>query len=215
MATITVSTTLPSVEDNMVQSIETKRLIIRPLLYPMDLEAYRSIRSQFEAMTSSGTGLPDATMKQTEAKLKRLQPPYHDSHVYFGIFLKNSDATEGELIGDGGVHKLTKTETGWPEFGYKFKKEYWGLGYATEFAKAFMQYWWNDLARNPRQMSIASSSVDYRNTLEATELVCAWTKKRNEKSERVLEKIGFQRFKGLDNGMTNWRLTKDLFEAKM
>jgi RimJ/RimL family protein N-acetyltransferase len=214
MTTLTVSTTLPNVEDNIIGSIETKRLIIRPLLLPTDLEAYRSIRSQPEAMTSSSTGLPDATMKQTEAKLIRLQQPYRDSHVYFGIYLKNSDDTEGELIGDGGVHKFADTETGWPEFGYKLKKEFWGLGYATEFGKGFMQYWWNNFARTERQVLIVPSSVDYQATLEATEHVCAWTKRGNEKSERVLEKIGFERFQGLENGMINWRLTKYLFENK-
>ncbi|KAK9769468.1 putative GNAT domain-containing protein [Seiridium cardinale] len=169
MTTITVSTSLPFFKDDMIQLIETQRLIIRPLLHPKDLEAYRTIRSQPEAMTSSSTGLPDATLEQTEAKLKRLQPPYYDSHVYFGIFLKKSDASEGDFIGDGGVHKIADTETGWPEFGYKFKKEYWGLGYATEFAKAFMGYWWNEIPRNQREISILASSLKNPHELEPVE----------------------------------------------
>ena len=72
MAAFTVSTTLPGIEDNMVQRFETNRLIIRPLVHPFDLEVYWTIRSQPEAMTSSGTGKPDATLEKTEGKLKRL-----------------------------------------------------------------------------------------------------------------------------------------------
>ncbi|KAI0136744.1 GNAT domain-containing protein [Xylariales sp. AK1849] len=214
MTSITVLTTLPGVEDNILQSFDTQRLMIRPLLHPTDLEAYRSIRSQPAAMTSSSTGLPDASMEQTELKLKHLQPPYCDSHVYFGIFLKNSDSTEGELIGDGGVHKFANTEAGWPEFGYKLKKEHWGLGYATEFVLAFMRYWWNELPRTPRLIRVIPCSVAFGDTPEVAEQVCAWTKESNRRSERVLEKVGFERFQGLANEMTNWRLTKELFEAK-
>jgi RimJ/RimL family protein N-acetyltransferase len=214
MSTITIFTTLPYLEDESIGLLETPRLIIRPLVHPADLKAYRTIRSQPEAMTSSNTGLPDSTLEKTEMKLKRLQPPYQDSHIYFGIFLKNPDNSEGEIIGDGGVHKFMGTDTGWPEFGYKFKKEFWGLGYATEFAKAFMEHWWNNFPRKRRKITIIPGSADFHDTLAVTEQVCAWTKKDNEKSEKVLKKIGFQKFQGLDNGMTNWRLTKDLFESK-
>ena len=207
---VTVSTTLPMVGDNL-ESIHSARLILRPL-HLSDLEAYRTIRSQAAAMTYSGSGLPDSTMEETEAKLKRLQPPYRNSHVYFGIFLKKPHGVEGDLIGDGGVHKFANTETGWPEFGYKFKEEYWGKGYATEFAKAFMIFWWKNLLREDKQILVAASSV---NSTKPVEQVCAWTKPENRRSERVLEKVGFERFQGLDNGMTNWRLTRELFEAGM
>lgn len=89
MNTLTIYTTLPSIKDDFNGFLETPRLTLRPLLYPKDLEAYRRIRAQPEAMTSSNSGLPDSTMEKTEAKLKRLQPPYRDSHLYYGIFLKH------------------------------------------------------------------------------------------------------------------------------
>ncbi|KAK6079183.1 GNAT N-acetyltransferase [Seiridium cupressi] len=218
--TITVSTTLPRVEDSTILPFETERLVIRPLLYPGDLPAYRTIRSQPAAMTSSRTGLPDFTVEQTEAKLKRLQPPYHGSHVYFGIFLKSSvEGSEGELIGDGGVHEFAHTETGWPEFGYKFKEEHWGRGYATEFARAFMQFWWA-LPRVGAQVDVALSSVGVlgketsnpsaggHTTCWAREQVCAWTKIDNKASQRVLQKVGFEAYDGLSNGLVNWRYTR-------
>lgn len=201
---ITVSTTLPKVGDNL-PSIRSDRLIIRPLL-PSDLEPFYTLRSQPEAMTDSGKQRPDADLSETRAKLKSLQPPYHNSHVYFGIFLKKSDDNEGELIGDGGVHKFRSDHTGWPEFGYKFKKEYWGRGYATEFARAFMEFWWS-LPRMDAQILVASSSMDFQNTPKATEQVYAYTRKDNLASQKVLEKIGFEPFQGLNNGLVNWRKT--------
>ena len=115
-STVTVSTTLPYVEDYILESITTNHLIIRPLLLS-DLEAYRTLRSQPEAMAHSGRGRPDANIEETKDKLQRLQLPYENRHVYFGIFLKNSDGSEGNLIGDGGVHKMISETSGWPELG--------------------------------------------------------------------------------------------------
>lgn len=109
MIEVEVSTTLPLVDDNL-PTIPTDRLILRPLLLT-DLEAFQTIRSQPQAMAHSGRGRPDADLSETLAKLQRLQAPYHNSHVYFGIFLKKSDDSEGELIGDGGVHKFMSDET--------------------------------------------------------------------------------------------------------
>ncbi|ETS87717.1 hypothetical protein PFICI_01545 [Pestalotiopsis fici W106-1] len=277
--TVLVSTTLPQVDDDALLSavrrggkatFETERLRVRPLR-ASDLAALHAVRSQPEAMTSSHSGRPDASLAQTEAKLKRLGPPYRDSHVYFGIFLRQQrpilsegskvddedgeegkDA-EGELIGDGGVHMFAGTDSGWPELGYKFKREHWRRGYATEFVTGFVRFWWA-LPRSCRRIEVDECSVlkspasfginshdgiktswgvsgstsqlgkeragdidDQRTAAVAegggnadgltvvTERLCAWTTSTNEASQRILEKVGFERFEGLDNGMVNWR----------
>jgi len=199
----TISTTLPFIGDNLFEPILSDRLILRPLLLS-DLQAFYTLRSQPEAMAHSNKGKPDANIDETFDKLKRLQPPYHDSHLYFGIFLKKSDGTEGDLIGDGGVHKFVSTKTGWPEFGYKFKKAYWGQGYATEFALAFIGFWLS-LPRTQRSIQVTPSSIYHQDTLGTTELIYAWTTSDNKSSQRVLQKAGFESFKGLDNGLINWR----------
>ena len=199
----TISTTLPFIGNNLSEPIITNRLIIRPLLLS-DLQAFYTLRSQPEAMAHSNKGKPDASISETLAKLERLQGSYHDSHLYFGIFLKKNDGTEGDLIGDGGVHKFVSNKTGWPEFGYKFKKAYWGQGYATEFAIAFMDFWLS-LPRTQRSILVAASSINYQNTLDVAELVYAWTTFENKASQRVLQKVGFEVFEGLDNGLINWR----------
>lgn len=198
--TIEVSTTLPVVEDNVPLSIISDRLILRRLVFS-DLEAHHSLRGQPEAMAHSRRGKPDANLEETLAHLNRM------SDTYFGIFLKNSDGSEGELIGDGGVHKFVSEKTGWPEFGYKFKKEYWGQGYATEFANAFMDFWLN-LPRTDARIVVASSSVVLcQDTSHVVELVCAWTTEDNLASQNVLKKVEFKSFQGMNNGYVNWRKT--------
>lgn len=118
---IDVLTTLPAVNDEL-PIIYTDRLIIRAPKYS-DIDAYSSLRTQPEAMTDSGRGKPDANISETLNKLERLIKG-DKNNVYFFIFLKNSDGSEGDFIGDGGVHNFKSDSTGWPEFGYKFKKEF-------------------------------------------------------------------------------------------
>ena len=118
---VDVLTTLPVV-DGELPVIYTDRLIIRAPEYS-DIDAYYSLRTQPEAMTDSGRGKPDANVGETLNKLERLIKG-DKNNVYFFIFLKNSDGSEGDFIGDGGVHNFKSDSTGWPEFGYKFKKEF-------------------------------------------------------------------------------------------
>ena len=211
----TISTTRPHLGCNIL-GIVTQRLIIRPLLLS-DLQAFYTIRSQPEAMAHSGRGRPDANIEETKDKLQRLQLPYENRHVYFGIFLKNSDGSEGNLIGDGGVHKMISETSGWPELGYKFKKDYWHLGYATEFVKGFLKFWFN-LPRQSVEIGVHPSTVDYfvqgegwsggGVPLPHRERVCAWTTKDNVASQNVLEKAGFEIFQGLEGeaaDLINWR----------
>lgn len=43
--------------------------------------------------------------------------------------------------------------------------------------------------------------------LTVEERLCAWTAASNEASQKVLCKVGFERFEGLDNDLVNWRTT--------
>ena len=218
---ITVSTTLPLVDNNL-PTILSDRLIIRPL-FLSDLQEYHTLRSQPETMALSDTGKPDQNMIETQDKLLRLQPPYQGSHVYFGIFLKKEDNHEGQLIGEGGVDKFASTLTGWPEFRFIFKKEHWHLHYEIEFTTTFMEFWWKLPREKTNILAIPTSdspNLQGTNMPEAKELVYAWTRKgisyqpHTWTAYNVLSRTGFdfEAYKDvLDKNLFHGQLTKDLF----
>mgnify|MGYP000926704116 FL=1 len=105
-----------------------------------------------------------------------------------GIFLKNSDEREGELIGEGLVLKMDKQ---WPRVHYVFKKEYWGHGYATEFLKAFLSVWWG-LPRENTTILVEEISLDSQEKHKATERLCAEIKMDNKSNQKVVEKAGYK-----------------------
>lgn len=104
-------------------------------------------------------------------------------------------ATTGELIGEGGVHALASGDAGWPEIGYKFRREVWGRGYATEFLAALLAAWWA-LPRTAAEIAVAASTVAGDSADDGTvrERVYANAEVDNVGSARVLEKVGFARF---------------------
>ncbi|PFH56807.1 hypothetical protein XA68_15962 [Ophiocordyceps unilateralis] len=208
---ITISTTLPTLQRNNLNfPIVTERLIIRPLV-PSDLEAYYSFRSQPEGMRHSRRGVPDANIGETKARLEKLQENTPNTVAYCGLFLKKSDNSEGELIGDGGMWDIKSEQTGWPVLGFKSKKEHWGMGYGTEFTKAYMQFWWG-IERTVQEISVESTSlvgVEPSSKFpirQATEQMYAWTTKDNTEAQKVLKKAGFKSWEGLDTGLVNFRM---------
>ncbi|OTA55793.1 acyl-CoA N-acyltransferase [Hypoxylon sp. EC38] len=188
---VVVETTLPCVPlppNSQRQPISTKRLVIRPMRED-DLEAYHELRSQPEAMTGTKRGTPDRDIDESRSALQDFLSP-KDSNVFlFGIFL----ASTGALIGDGGVHTMESSYCGWPEIGYKLRKEAWGQGYATEFVRALLEAWWN-LPRSHVKLRVSPSSIDRKGEHEAEEQIYAMTVVDNIGSRRVMEKVGFIQF---------------------
>ena len=93
---INVNTTLPVI-NNELPVIHTDRLIIRAPAYS-DIDNYYSLRSQPEAMLDSNRGKPDSDISVSFNKLDRLIKG-DKNNVYFFIFKKNPDGTEGDFIG--------------------------------------------------------------------------------------------------------------------
>lgn len=188
------------------EPIHTNRLILR-LFKRFDMGAYHSLASQPAAMDSDGGY--SVTYEFTRDRFLCLLP-ISTSFFYFGIFLKKSDDSEGDLIGSGGIYQLASRETGWPRLEFKFKKEYWGQGYATEFLTAFLEFWWK-LPRQRTSVTLMHESLvgaaGSQNTT-IPELLYAWTKPENLDAQRVLQKVGFEYLDGLDNGLLNWGLRK-------
>ncbi|KAI1770987.1 acyl-CoA N-acyltransferase [Hypoxylon cercidicola] len=184
-----VETTLPCVPlppNSERNPIRTERLEIRPMRED-DLSAYHGLRSQPEAMTGTMRGRPDRDIDESRSVLSEFLPPKDKKAFLFGVFL----ASTGELIGEGGVHTLESSACGWPEIGYKFRKEFWGRGYATEFLGALLGAWWR-LPRSNIRLRVASSSIP--DGIRTTEQISAVTDVQNIGSQKVLEKLGFVRF---------------------
>ncbi|KAI0127630.1 GNAT domain-containing protein [Xylariales sp. AK1849] len=184
-----VRTTLPSVPlppNSERQPIRTKRLLIRPLQQD-DLKALYALRTQPEAMTGTTLGRPDRDIEETQRALDFFLPPSDIEAYLFGVF----HTATAELIGEGGVHALASSMCGWPEIGNKFKKGYWGQGYATEFLRGFLESWWT-LPRSNVEIKVHPSTTEGSHL--AAEHVYANTELDNLGSQKVLEKLGFARF---------------------
>lgn len=200
---VTVSTTRRVISGNLPLPIITDRLIIRPYS-TTDFAAYHVLLTDQGAMEGNNIS-PDKNY--TEELLEATLPPY-DSDIILGIFLKRSDGSEGDLIGDGGMYNLGTIEGEWPSLTYRLKEAYWGKKYATEFARAFMLFWWK-LPCEPITLRVRPMSVNNQpNRPVVTELVYASVKMKNEASKSVLGKLGFELFDaemGGDDALTHWR----------
>ncbi|KAI1642078.1 acyl-CoA N-acyltransferase [Daldinia loculata] len=186
-----VGTTLPHIPLPPIsqrQPIRTERLLIRPMRED-DLQAYHELRLQPEAMACSRQGRPDHDIEETRSALNKFLPPHSDETFLYGVFLPST----GELIGEGGIHTLESSSCGWPEIGYRFRKEVWGQGYATEFLRALLKAWW-DLPRNQTTLRVHSTSVQKGSSVDAVEQIHANTDLPNIGSQKVLAKLGFIQF---------------------
>lgn len=125
-----------------------------------------------------------------------------------GIFLKESDGTEGELIGDGGVFFLDNKDEKWPEVYYVLKKEFWNKGYATEFVKEFLGAWWSLPRENTRMRVQPTSLGKFFYHEEVKEQLGAEISMSNKGSIRVIEKAGFEfcGYVGSEQDYGYWRL---------
>ncbi|ORY60874.1 GNAT domain-containing protein [Pseudomassariella vexata] len=148
-------------------------------------------------MTGTCLGRPDRSLSETQKTLAFFTNSFA-GHFLFGAFLLST----GELIGEGGMHTLNSEMAGWPEVGYKFMKEYWGRGYATEFLGAVLGAWWG-LNRQGTEVDVYVLTMDGKVTKAGaeigagnmvTEKVYANTEIDNVASQKVLEKLGFVKF---------------------
>ena len=144
--------------------LETPRLILRPFA-PGDAELVHAIYSDPVVMRYVATGpLPDVTMTT------RLLHDYMTHQRAWGYsFWAVVERASGSLIGDAGLYR---TPIGEVELGYTLGAAWWGRGYATEAAGAWL-----------------SAAVSQLGLPE----VVALAEPANAASLRVLEKLGMTR----------------------
>lgn len=143
-----------------MRTIETSRLLLRPFT-PGDLASLSLIFSDPAVVRHLGSGMP-LSREETEYALRRIIN--HWERNGFGRWAAVYRPT-GKLIGYGGLRNCEGT----PELVYLLDRPYWGMGLATEIAKASLKFGFEELQ---------------------SESIIGMTKTGNVASQRVLEKVG-------------------------
>lgn len=149
--------------------LETNRLIMRPF-EERDAEGLFLLDSNPEVMKYVG-GVVSTKIEQSQQMIEFIQKQYKENGVGRLAVIEKSTNT---LIGWSGLKYLTSEINGMKnvyELGYRFLPEYWGKGYATETARAALNYAFNEIK---------------------TDVVYAMAVTENTGSNRVLQKLGFE-----------------------
>ncbi len=147
--------------------IETERLILRAWK-DEDLLPFARLNADPLVMEHFPNTL---TLEQTKTMIETLKKRFEtDGFSFFAVELKSS----GEFIGMTGLNKPAYQTPFTPcvEVGWRIAKEFWNKGYATEAAKASLDYGFNVLG---------------------LDRIASFTAVENIKSQRIMEKIGMTR----------------------
>ena len=152
-------------------TLETERLIIRPITMD-DAQDFYEMDSQPEVHIFLGKE-PLKSLEDAKEIIRNLQIQYEQlGHGRLAVVEKDS----GKMIGWTGFKYIEEKEAinnrfDFVDFGYRFRKEAWGKGYATEAAQACMDF--------------------YRENMTDIK-INAITHLDNKASKKVLEKMGFE-----------------------
>lgn len=150
--------------------LETERLILRKF-EETDAERMFLMDSHPEVMKYIGIS-PLSDIRETEKIIAMILQQYKDHGVgRLAVIEKKSNL----LIGWSGLKFLTQEVNGYKnvfDLGYRFLPEYWGKGYASESAKASLDFGFNGL------------KID---------IIYAHAHSENHASNHVLRKLGFRK----------------------
>ncbi len=154
---------------NMQISIETERLLIRPLALSDDKGMFE-LDSDPEVHRFLGRK-PVQTIDECRKVIEFVRQQYID----FGIGRwAVTEKENGDFVGWTGfkmMKDMVNGHTGHYDFGYRLVRRFWGKGYATESGKAALEY-------GVRSLKFAD--------------IYGMTDVDNVASRRVLEKLGFR-----------------------
>lgn len=148
--------------------IETKRLRLRT----MATEDFTDIHRIFTDEKVMAAFNEDVFSKETMEWWMNNNFKHQEKYGYglFSVILKS----ESRIIGDCGLEHDAFNGKPCVEIGYDFLSDYWNNGYATEAAKAVLEYALNDLKLEKNQ-------------------ICSFIRRSNQASQRVSEKVGMKR----------------------
>ncbi len=150
--------------NNMIYILETERLRFREM-FPEDAAAMFLLNSDPEVVQYTGDG-PFESVEAARIFLMEYRPIYStNGYARWIMELKST----GEILGWCGL-KL-HSDKNYTDVGYRLYKNQWGNGYATEGAKACIEYGFSVLKLKS---------------------IIAHARKENSASVRVLEKCGMK-----------------------
>ncbi len=168
----------------MTLNIETDRLFIRPW-NDTDASKYQTLSKDVGYNVFSSPG-HFSVRNDTEAleKLKLRMTLFQERGLgKFPVFLKATD----EIIGTCGLEPYLIEGKSEVELGYRLCLAHWGKGYATEAAKAILQYGFSDLK---------------------LEKIVAFAVPQNSQSLKIIEKLGFRYLKTFEHAGLPHRLSE-------
>lgn len=150
--------------------LETPRLLLREV-DKSDAEAFFIMDSDPAVVRFVGIK-PVESIENSHEIIRFIQRQYVEFGIArWAVVLK----TTGECIGWAGLKRITDLvngRTGFVDLGYRFQQKHWGQGYATEAARASLEYGFETLGFDE---------------------ICSFADHDNFASQRVLEKIGMTR----------------------
>jgi [ribosomal protein S5]-alanine N-acetyltransferase len=165
--------------------LKTERLILRPM-NETDIDAVYEMRRDNEIMRF----IREPVLNRDEAEnwINLISSRWAKDGIGFCSLIEKRS---GKFAGWCGLWELK--ESGETEVGYAIAGEFWGKGFASESAKAFLEYGFNKLN---------------------LEKIVAVAREENTASRRVMEKIGMQfdyigEFYGRD--LVHYSITKEEF----
>ena len=146
----------------MKSILETNRLILRKFT-ANDLDNLYRLDSSLDVMKYIGKL---RTREEVERSIERVRK-YYIKNPGLGLWITIEKVSE-KFIGWSGIQHIDETEI---EVGYRYLKEFWGKGYATDAAKYLIDYGFNKM------------NLDK---------IVGVTHPDNLASQRVLEKVGLK-----------------------
>ena len=171
--------------------IETKRLILREIL-DSDVQDMYELDADPEVHKYLGNK-PITTIEQARKIIAHIRKQYENNGLGRLAVIEKAS---GNFLGWSGLkyEKEVREEFNYYDLGYRFKKQHWGKGYASESASASLSYGFQKL-----------------NLSE----ICAAAELANGVSNHIIKKQGFtfvERF-SFDGEECNWyKLTKREWE---
>lgn len=115
-------------------TIETNRLLLRPLTLADAQAVFEWVSDEQVARYMVYNTYEN--IEQVYEWLTSIQNDAEESQEYHFGFVRKSD---GKLIGSGSIGPNSQRDEFWG-FGYNFRRDCWGMGYATEAARAMIQF---------------------------------------------------------------------------